>query len=78
MSLVATMISITVAAVVGYVGLSVMSTTEKTADFDENSSFQNASDSLTGSVESAYSLVEVVFIAIILGLVVGALVTLRG
>jgi len=77
MNLVSTMIAIVVAATIGYVGLTVMSTTESTTDFNDGSAFDNASGSLTSGVETTYSLVEVVFIAILLGLVVGALVTLR-
>ncbi|PSQ93560.1 MAG: hypothetical protein BRD52_00985 [Bacteroidetes bacterium SW_4_67_19] len=75
--LVGVMLTITVAAVVGYVGLSVMSTTEDTADFTSGSAFDNASTSLTSGIESAFSLAEVVFIVLLLGVIITILVTLR-
>jgi hypothetical protein len=75
--LVGTVLGITIAAVVAYVGITVMSKTEETGDYTEGSSFDNASESVTQGVESGMSLLEVVFIVLLLSLIVGALVGLR-
>jgi hypothetical protein len=75
--LVGVMLTVIVAAVIGYAGLVVMSRTENTAEFDSNSEFQNSSNSLSGGIETFFSMVEVVFIAIVLGLIIGALLFLR-
>jgi hypothetical protein len=75
--LVGTVLGITIAAVVAYVGISVMSKTEETTDYSDGSAFDNASDSVTSGVESGMSLLEVVFIVLLLSLIVGALVGLR-
>lgn len=75
--LISTMLLVVVSAVIGYVGLVVMSETEGTTDFTSNSGFDNSSDSLTAGIESFFSLVEVVYIAVVLSLVIGALLFLR-
>lgn len=71
------MLTIVVAAVVGYVGLVVMSDTEDTTSFTSNSAFDNASTNLTSGVETSFSLIEVVFITLMLALIIGTLVGLR-
>jgi len=75
--LVGVMLTVTVAAVIGYIGLQVMSTTEQSSEFQQGSEFDNASQSLTAGVESAFSLAEVVFIVLLLGVIITVLVTLR-
>jgi hypothetical protein len=75
--LVGVVLSITIAAVIGYVGLSVLSSTENSTDFEQDSNFDNASNELSGGIESAFSLMDVVFIALMLGIIVSALLFLR-
>jgi len=75
--LVGTVLGITIAAVVAYVGITVMSKTESTAEYNDGSAFDNASGSVTSGVEGAMGLLEVVFIVLLLSLIVGALVGLR-
>lgn len=77
-NLVNVVLVIVIASVIGYVGISVMSTTNETVDVEANSAFDNASTSLTTGTETAFSLVEVVYIVLLLGIIVGALVFLRG
>jgi hypothetical protein len=75
--LVGVMLVIVIAATVGYVGLNVLSTTEQATDVQDGSRFDNASSSLTTGVESAFSLAEVVFIVLFLGIIITVLVGLR-
>lgn len=76
-------LTIIVAAVVGYVGLIVGSDTEDATGFntsqnaENQTAFENSSESLTGGIETSYSLVEVVFITLMLALIIGTLVGLR-
>lgn len=70
-------LTITVAAVIGYIGLTVMSETESTAEFTDNSEFDNASEDLTSGVGTSMGLSEVLFIVLILGAIIGVLVGLR-
>jgi len=83
MDIVGIFLTITVAAVVGYVGLTVMSKTENAGSVDtsptrENQSeFANASEDLTSGVGTSMGLSEVVFIVLILGAIIGVLVGLR-
>jgi hypothetical protein len=75
--LIGTMLTVIIAAVIGFAGLVVMSRTESTTSFESNSAFDNSSQSLSGGVETFFSMVEVVFIAIVLSLIIGALLFLR-
>jgi hypothetical protein len=72
-----TVLAIVVTAVVGFVGLTAMDVTQNATDVSSGQ-FSGASDSLVAGVNSAYSLIEVAFIVAILGLVIAALVGLRG
>jgi hypothetical protein len=84
--LVGTVLGITIAAVVAYVGIQVLSRTQDASGIDQSvaendpanaTEFENASLSVTTGVESGMSLLEVVFIVLLLSLIVGALVGLR-
>jgi hypothetical protein len=82
--LVGTVLGITIAAVVAYVGLQVANKTRDAGgisgegvDAGNQTAFQNSSESLTSGLESGMSLLEVVFIVLLLSLIVGALVGLR-
>lgn len=75
--MVGTVLGIVITAVVGFVGLTAMDVTENATNVS-GGQFQSASDSLISGVNSAYSLLEVAFIVAILGLVIAALIGLRG
>jgi len=70
-------LGIVITAVVGFVGLTAMQTTKNSTSLS-GTDFAASSSSLTSGVNSAYSLLEVAFIVAILGLVIAALVGLRG
>ena len=76
-------IALVVVGVVMYVGLNVMSTTEKSAGLDTSADpgnrtqFENASADLTGGISDAYSLSGILFLVLILTGVVGLLLGLR-
>lgn len=76
-------LTIGIASVVGYVVLFVNSRTEDAAGFDSSqdavnrSAFENGSASLNGALDTAFSMYEVVFIAILLAVIVGALLMVR-
>lgn len=76
-NLVGVMLTIGIAAVVGYAVIFASSETESSIDVTANSGFDNASTSLTSGLESAFSLVEVAFIALILVVVIGAFLLLQ-
>jgi hypothetical protein len=82
--LIGAMLVIVIAATVGYVGIQVASETQDSAGFDtagtdaaNQTQFENASESLTLGLESAFSLAEVVFIVLFLGIIITVLVGLR-
>jgi len=77
MDMVGTVLGIVITAVVGFVGLTAMQTTKNSTSLS-GTDFAASSSSLTSGVNSAYSLLEVAFIVAILGLVIAALVGLRG
>lgn len=77
-NLVNVMLVIVIAGVIGYVGIKVTSETEDSIEVGDNTAFDNASSSLTGGLETSFGLVEVVFIVLMLAIIVGALVVLRG
>jgi hypothetical protein len=72
-----TMLGIVVTAIVGFVGLTAMTTTNDATAIDNSSEFYQSQQALIGGVNSAYSLLEVAFIVAILALVIAALVGLR-
>jgi len=72
------MLAIVIAAVIGYVGVKATAETDSSVDVESGSAFDNSTDALTSGFESAMSLTEVVFIVLMLGVIVTALVVLRG
>lgn len=76
-NLVGVMLTVGIAAVVGYAVIFASSETEDAIEVTANSGFDNASTSLTSGLESAFSLVEVAFIALILVVVIGAFLLLQ-
>lgn len=73
-----TMLVIVIAAVVGFVGIKATSETDSSIDVASGSEYDNASNSLTEGFTSAMDLTEVVFIVLMLGVIILALVGLRG
>lgn len=78
MDLPGVMILLVVAGVVGFVGLQVMSTVITTTSLSSGDPLYNASDSLESSINSAWGLVGVAFIVVILAVIVVYLYGLRG
>jgi hypothetical protein len=70
-------ITLVVVAVVSYVGLQAISSTEDATSLDSGSTLSNASDSLDTGVESAFGLMEVVFIVLLLSVIIALLIGLR-
>jgi len=72
-------ITLVVASVIAYIGLIILSDVEETGDFaDEgNSTFGNSSADLLSGVESVYGLMPVVFIALFVGVIIAALLSIR-
>lgn len=78
MDLPGAMILLVVAGVVGFVGLQVMSTVISTTGLQSGDPLYNASESLEQSINSAWGLVGVAFIVVILAIIVVYLYGLRG
>lgn len=78
MDLPGVMILLVVAGVVGFVGIQVMSTVIETTSLESGDPLYNASDSLQDSINSAWGLVGVAFIVVILAVIVVYLYGLRG
>lgn len=72
------MIVLVVAGVVGFIGLQVMSTTIDTAGLASGDPLYNASQALVEAIDSAWGLVGVAFIVVILAVIVVYLYGLRG
>jgi len=78
MDLASVLILLVVAGTVGFVGLQVMSTVIDTTSLSSGDALYNASDSLQSSINSAWGLVGVAFIVVILAVIVVYLYGLRG
>lgn len=85
LDLVAVMITVIIAGVVGYVGIQIMSNTATTAglgdyttDVANNTQWQNSTLQLHNGLESFFSQVGTVFIVIVLVVVISYLMLLRG
>lgn len=85
MDLVAVMITVIIAGVIGYVGIQIMSNTAQTSgmgnynsDVANNTEWQNASLNLQQGLDSFFSQIGTVFIVIVLVVIIGYLMLLRG
>lgn len=85
MDLVAVMITVIIAGVVGYVGIQIMSNTAQTTglgdyttDTANNTQWENTTLELHDGLSSFFSQIGTVFIVIILVVVIGYLTLLRG
>lgn len=77
LDLVAVMITLVIAGVVGFVGINVMSNTQETTALQQGDSFYNASQDLTEAISNAWGQLGTVFTVIILVVIVSYLVVLR-
>jgi len=78
MDLPSVMIVLVIAAVVGFVGLQVMSTVISTTALQSSDPLYNASESLQQAVVDAWGLIAVAFIVVILSVIIFYLYGLRG
>lgn len=78
MDLPSVMIVLVIAAVVGFVGLQVMSTVIDTTALAQDDPLYNASESLQQAVVDAWGLIAVAFIVVILSVIIFYLYGLRG
>jgi len=78
LDLLAIMITVIAAAVTGYVGLNVMTTTSEQAGISSGSVFYTAQENLTAGVQSFFSGLGTVFTVIVLVVILSYLMLLRG
>jgi len=78
LDLVAVMITVIIAGVVGYVGINIMSNTQQTTGLSSGDPFYQSQGNLTDGLQSFFSQLGTVFIVIVLVVVIGYLMLLRG
>lgn len=78
LDLVAVMITVIIAGVVGYVGINIMSNTQETTGLSSGDPFYESQTNLTDGLQSFFSQLSTVFIVIVLVVVIGYLMLLRG
>lgn len=78
LDLVAVMITVIIAGVVGYVGINIMQNTSDTTGLASGDEFYDAQTNLTDGLEQFFSNLGTVFVVIVLVVVIGYLMLLRG
>lgn len=85
LDLVSVMITVIIAGVVGYVGINIMSNTSDNAGLDgyntdtaNNTQWQNTTLDLHDGLESFFDQIGTVFVVIVLVVIIGYLMLLRG
>jgi len=85
LDLVAVMVTVIIAGVVGYVGIQIMSGTAESSgmgdynsDVANNTEWQNTTLELQGGLEQFFQQLSTVFVVIVLVVVIGYLMLLRG
>jgi len=78
LDLVSVMVTVIIAGVVGYVGIQIMSNTQQSTGLGENDTFYTSSQQLTEGLNSFFSQIGTVFIVVVLVVVIGYLMLLRG
>jgi len=78
LDLVAVMVTVIIAGVVGYVGINIMSTTSQTTNLSSGDTLYNAQTNLTSGLSSFFSNLGTVFTVIVLVVIIGYLMLLRG
>ncbi|MFW5956751.1 MAG: hypothetical protein ACOCQY_05045 [Halorhabdus sp.] len=76
--LVSVMITIVIAAAVGFVGTTVISSIDDSIDAPDDTEYANASDSIGEGFADAMGLTDVVFLVLMASVVLGALLAFRG
>lgn len=71
-------LTLVVSGVFAYVGLFIMSETEQSTDLGNDSNFTSANNDLTSGIETAFSMFEILFIALLLGAIIAVLLGIRG
>lgn len=71
--LVSVMITLVTAGIVGFVGVDAMSQTREQTQLQQGDSFYNASQDLTQGVDSAFGMLGIVFLVLILSVVIAYL-----
>ena len=78
LDLVAVMITVIIAGVVGYVGINIMSNTQESTDLADGDPFYDSQTNLTDGLQQFFSQLSTVFVVIVLVVVIGYLMLLRG
>lgn len=77
-NLVGVVLSLVVVGVIALVGVLVMSTVSESTSLDNNSSFYSGQQDIIDGLNSAFGLMEVVFIVLLLSAIIALLIGLRG
>jgi len=72
------LLALVIAGVIGFVGVFVMSEVSSETSLTSGDPLYNASESMEGAIESAFSLVGIAFIVLILSVVIVYLYAVRG
>ena len=78
LDLVSVMVTVIIAGVVGYVGINIMSNTQDTTNLASGDAFYSAQTNLTDGLQSFFSQLGTVFVVIVLVVIIGYLMLLRG
>jgi hypothetical protein len=76
--LVGVMLTITLAAAIGFVGTKVISEIDGSIDTTEGTNYDNASDSIGGGFADAMGLTDIVFLVLMFSVILAALLAFRG
>lgn len=76
--LVGVMLTITLAAAIGFVGTKVISEIDGSIDTTDGTNYDNASDSIGGGFADAMGLTDIVFLVLMFSVILGALLAFRG
>lgn len=75
--LVGVMLTITIAAAVGFVGTKVTSEIDSSIDTTDGTNYDNASDSISQGFADAMGLTDIVFLVLMFTVIIGALLAFR-
>jgi len=78
LDLVSVMVTVIIAGVVGYVGINIMSNTQDTTNLSSGDAFYSSQENLTDGLQSFFSQLGTVFVVIVLVVIIGYLMLLRG
>jgi predicted PurR-regulated permease PerM len=78
LDLVSVMVTVIIAGVVGYVGINIMSNTSDTTNLSSGDPFYTSQENLTDGLQSFFSQLGTVFVVIVLVVIIGYLMLLRG